>query len=147
VQGLVFKGNRQVALEEFPDPEPDATDVVVAVRASGICGSDLHPYREGSSRRVISGHEPCGVVAARGPALTDKQALLGQRVMVHHNRGCGTCKHCRVGYTQMCVQGAEVMGLGFDNHRNRVMWNGKSSFPQRFQLEGLEISRAAVVTP
>jgi threonine dehydrogenase-like Zn-dependent dehydrogenase len=43
--------------------------------------------------------------------VTDQQAPIGQRVMVHHYRGCGVCKHCRVGYTQMCIHGAEVMGF------------------------------------
>ena len=111
MQGLVFTGNRQVTLEEFADPVPGPSDVVVAIRASGICGSDLHSYRDGSPRRVVCGHEPCGVVAERGSAVTDQQAPIGQRVMVHHYRGCGTCKHCRVGYTQMCIHGAEVMGF------------------------------------
>ena len=82
------------------------------MRASGLCGSDLRPYRApASERRVVCGHEPCGVVATLGPAVTDRQARMGQRVMVHHYRGCGTCKHCRIGYTQMCVLGAQVMGF------------------------------------
>ena len=46
-----------------------------------------------------------------GPGVTDAQAPLGQRVMVHHYWGCGMCKHCRVGYTQMCVRGSKVMGF------------------------------------
>src|SRR6266849_428537 len=111
MQGLVFTGNRQVALEEFPDPVPGPSDVMVAIRASGRCGSDLHSYRDGAARRGGCGHEPCGVVAERGAAVTDQHAPIGQRVMVHHYRGCGTCKHCRVGYTQMCIHGAEVMGF------------------------------------
>jgi threonine dehydrogenase-like Zn-dependent dehydrogenase len=112
MRGLVFLGDRKVALEEFPDPVPGPGEVVVAMRASGICGSDLRPYGAAAAeRRVVCGHEPCGVVAALGPAVTDRQAQVGQRVMVHHYRGCGTCKHCRVGYTQMCVHGAEVMGF------------------------------------
>jgi threonine dehydrogenase-like Zn-dependent dehydrogenase len=112
MRGLVFLGERQVALEEFADPVPGPGEVVVAMRASGICGSDLRPYRApAAERRVVCGHEPCGVVAALGPGVTDRQAQVGQRVMVHHYRGCGTCKHCRVGYTQMCVHGAQVMGF------------------------------------
>lgn len=110
MQGLVFLGDRKTAVREFPDPVPGPGDVVVAIRASGMCGSDLRPYREGRPD-VVCGHEPCGVIAARGPGVTEQQAPLGQRVMVHHYRGCGTCKHCRIGYTQMCVHGAEVMGF------------------------------------
>jgi threonine dehydrogenase-like Zn-dependent dehydrogenase len=110
MKGLVFLGERKTALRDFPDPVPAPGDVVVAIKASGMCGSDLRPYRDGRPD-FICGHEPCGVVAERGPGVTDQQAPIGQRVMVHHYRGCGTCKHCRVGYTQMCIHGAEVMGF------------------------------------
>lgn len=110
MQGLVFTGDRHTALREFPDPVPGPGDVVVAIKASGMCGSDLRSYYQGRPD-VICGHEPCGVIAERGPGVTDQQAPLGQRVMVHHYRGCGTCKHCRVGYTQMCIHGSQVMGF------------------------------------
>jgi (R,R)-butanediol dehydrogenase/meso-butanediol dehydrogenase/diacetyl reductase len=110
MRGLVFLGERRVELREFADPRPGPGEVVVAIRASGMCGSDLRPYEQGQSS-YVTGHEPCGVVAERGPAVTEQQAPLGQRVMVHHYWGCGMCKHCRIGYTQMCVHGAKVMGF------------------------------------
>jgi threonine dehydrogenase-like Zn-dependent dehydrogenase len=44
MQGLVFNGNREVGLQAFPDPRPGPGEVVVAMRASGICGSDLNLY-------------------------------------------------------------------------------------------------------
>ncbi|HEX8966846.1 MAG TPA: alcohol dehydrogenase catalytic domain-containing protein, partial [Chloroflexota bacterium] len=110
MRGLVFKGNRQVGLEEFPDPAAGPGEVVIAIRASGICGSDLNLYRKPSfDRAVICGHEPCGVVIERGPGVSEQQAPAGQRVMIHHYRGCGRCWLCGMGYTQMCKQ-AEVMG-------------------------------------
>jgi threonine dehydrogenase-like Zn-dependent dehydrogenase len=46
MRGLVFKGNRQVALEDVPQPAPGPGEVLVAMRASGICGSDLNLYRK-----------------------------------------------------------------------------------------------------
>jgi len=61
---------------------------------------------------VIAGHEPCGVVAAVGTAVTDKEARIGKRVMDHHYDGCGNCKHCRAGWTQMCLEGPVVYGSG-----------------------------------
>jgi threonine dehydrogenase-like Zn-dependent dehydrogenase len=80
------------------------------MRASGICGSDLNLYRKPRFERpVICGHEPCGVVLERGAGVSADQAPVGQRVMVHHYRGCNRCWLCRMGYTQMCEQ-AEVMG-------------------------------------
>lgn len=85
----------------------------MAIRAAGMCGSDLRPYHIGQSR-FVTGHEPCGVVAERGAGVSDVQAPIGMRVMVHHYWGCGVCKHCRIGYTQMCVKGSRVMGSSAD---------------------------------
>ena len=54
---------------------------------------------------MIAGHEPCGVVVAVGTGVAEKEARVGQRVMDHHYEGCGDCKHCRAGWTQMCLDG------------------------------------------
>jgi threonine dehydrogenase-like Zn-dependent dehydrogenase len=110
MRGLVFKGDRRLELRDFPDPVPGPGEVVIEMRASGICGSDLNLYRQAAhDRAVICGHEPCGVVIDRGPGVSEKLAPSGQRVMVHHYRGCDMCWLCRMGYTQMCAT-AEVMG-------------------------------------
>src|SRR4029453_6023822 len=45
MQGIVFLGNRKLDIQEFPDPTPGPGEVVLAIKASGMCGSDLHPYR------------------------------------------------------------------------------------------------------
>jgi D-arabinose 1-dehydrogenase-like Zn-dependent alcohol dehydrogenase len=124
MKGVVFLGDRKLELREFPDPTPGPRDVILEIKASGMCGSDLHNYRTpanaggvvtGGIKRaagVIAGHEPCGVVAAVGSAVTDKEARIGQRVMDHHYDGCGNCKHCRAGWTQMCLEGPVVYGSG-----------------------------------
>src|SRR5690606_7520418 len=114
MQGIVFLGERELELREFPDPEPGPREVVVEIKASGMCGSDLRPYRapRDAALNVIRGHEPCGVVVARGNAVTDVEAPIGQRVMIHHYAGCTQCKYCRVGYAQLCVQKGIVYGTG-----------------------------------
>ncbi|MBU2534152.1 MAG: zinc-binding dehydrogenase [Alphaproteobacteria bacterium] len=124
MRGVVFLGDRQLELREFPDPTPGPRDVVIEIKASGMCGSDLHNYRApanpdgavagGIARMsgVIAGHEPCGVIAAVGAAVTEAEARVGQRVMDHHYDGCGGCKHCRGGWTQMCLEGTTVYGSG-----------------------------------
>src|SRR5919108_4825861 len=119
MRGIVFLGNRKLEIQEFPDPTPGPGEVVLEMRASGMCGSDLHPYRAagnaaaalglGAGGPVIAGHEPCGVVAAVGAGVDP--ALIGQRVMNHHYRGCGRCKHCRVGWSQLCREGFVVYGM------------------------------------
>jgi threonine dehydrogenase-like Zn-dependent dehydrogenase len=133
MQGVVFLGDRKLELREFPDPTPGPREVVLEIKASGMCGSDLHNYRApanpggavtGGIKRqagVIAGHEPCGVVAAVGAAVTEKEARIGQRVMDHHYDGCGACKHCRAGWTQMCLEGTVVYGSGGHGGHARYM--------------------------
>ncbi len=123
MRGVVFTGGRELELAQFPDPVPGPSEVVLEMKASGMCGSDLRIYRApkgGSSATlglgagagpVIAGHEPCGVVAAVGAGVEPRQARIGARVMVHHYRGCGVCPHCRTGWTQMCDAGSTVYGV------------------------------------
>ena len=108
MKGLIFPGDRRTAFIDVEDPTPDHGDVVVEIKASGMCGSDLHPYRAPSDRsrpndrRMIGGHEPCGIVAAVGPGVPSNVAKVGDRIMVHHYHGCTTCRHCRTGWPQLC---------------------------------------------
>src|SRR5215468_10217740 len=127
MRGVVFPGERQLEMMEFPDPIPGPGEVVVEMKASGMCGSDLHQYRRpktgGASigglpvnpDPVIAGHEPCGVVAAIGAGVSEKMARIGQRVMVHHYKGCTVCEHCRSGWSQLC-QEEPVLVYGNNAH-------------------------------
>ena len=112
MRGIVFLGEQEVELRDFPDPQPAPREVVVAIKASGMCGSDLPPYRapRDAFRNIIRGHEPCGDIASHGTAVSDEEAPIGRRVMVHHYSGCGECKYCRVGYSQLCLRGHLVYG-------------------------------------
>src|SRR5919106_3671586 len=123
MRGAVFLGNRKVELRSFPDPTPGPGEVVIEMKASGMCGSDLKFYRSppgeaqkalglgGNAEPFIAGHEPCGVVVARRPGVSEREAPIGQRVMDHHYAGCGVCKHCRVGWSQLCKAGITVYGV------------------------------------
>src|SRR6185369_11065717 len=123
MRGAVFLGNRQVEVRSFPDPVPGPGEVVIRMKASGMCGSDLKFYRPppgeaqkalglgGNAEPFIAGHEPCGVIAARGPGVAEREAPIGQRVMDHHYSGCGVCGHCRVGWSQLCRDGITVYGV------------------------------------
>ena len=121
MKGVVFPGDRKLQILDFPDPTPGPGEVVLEIRASGMCGSDLKFYRAvgGASALglgkisgpLIAGHEPCGVVVAVGAGVSAKQARVGMRVMQHHYRGCGVCEHCSTGWMQLCIEGvAEVYG-------------------------------------
>ena len=133
MKGVVFLGDRKLELRDFPDPTPGPRDAVLEIKASGMCGSDLHVYRasfkpgdtsSGFTRGadpVIAGHEPCGVVVAVGTGVTEREARVGARMMDHHYTGCGGCKHCRSGWAQMCLEGSTVFGANGNGAHARYM--------------------------
>jgi threonine dehydrogenase-like Zn-dependent dehydrogenase len=105
MRGAVLLGERQIEIRHFPDPTPGEGEVVLEMKASGICGSDLKRYRGPASDRPAEelkagGHEPCGVVAAVGKGV--EGVSVGDRVMQHHYLGCGRCRYCKIGYPQLC---------------------------------------------
>ncbi len=121
MKAVVFPGDRKLQFLDFPDPTPGPGEVVLEIKASGMCGSDLKFYRAVGgaasmglgkiSGPLIAGHEPCGVVVAVGAGVAENQAKVGMRVMQHHYRGCGVCEHCNTGWMQLCVEGVkEVYG-------------------------------------
>lgn len=115
MKGIVFLGDKKLELMDFPDPAPGPRDVILEIKASGMCGTDLGLYRRpgdvvAASAPIIAGHEPCGIVAEVGSAVTEREARIGDRVMDHHYEGCGVCRHCKSGWTQQCLDGAIVYG-------------------------------------
>ena len=114
MKGITFLGDHQVELREFPDPIPGPRDVVLEIKASGMCGTDLHAYRRTfiGKEHFIAGHEPCGVVVELGEHVSETEAKIGMRVMVHHYDGCGNCRHCKSGWSQLCDRGPTVYGSG-----------------------------------
>jgi threonine dehydrogenase-like Zn-dependent dehydrogenase len=113
VLAAFLPGDRSVDLREVPVPEPGHGQVLVGVRASTICGSDLRAiYREHlgegpeAYRGVIGGHEPSGVVVAVGEGV--RRVGVGDRVVVYHISGCGQCPECRRGYQISCTSPARA---------------------------------------
>ncbi|MFW6174263.1 MAG: zinc-dependent alcohol dehydrogenase family protein [Chloroflexota bacterium] len=105
MRGALFLGDRQAEVRDFPAEEPGPNEVLLKIRASGMCGSDLHKYRAPASEIPAvnnrPGHEPCGEVVATGPGVSLVQ--VGDRVINHHYLGCGHCRYCRQGYSQLCL--------------------------------------------
>ncbi len=105
--GVVLPGNSTVVFKEYPVPEPGFGQVLVQMRASSICGSDIRAiYREHLGKGpegyqgVIAGHEPCGQIAKVGPGC--KRFKPGDRVVIYHISGCGVCDECQHGYMISC---------------------------------------------
>ncbi|MFW6107711.1 MAG: zinc-dependent alcohol dehydrogenase family protein [bacterium] len=107
MKGVILPGNRQVAFTEAAVPEPGHGQVLIKMRASSICGSDIRAiYREHlgegpeAYQNVIAGHEPCGEIVEVGPG--HRRFAAGDRVVVYHIAGCGVCDECRRGYMISC---------------------------------------------
>ncbi len=107
MRGLILPGNSTVDYRELPVPEPGFGQVLIKIRASSICGSDIRAiYREHlgvgaeAYQGVVAGHEPCGEVVQVGPGC--KQFKVGDRVIVYHISGCGICDDCKAGYMISC---------------------------------------------
>lgn len=108
MKAALFYGGPDIRVEQVPDPVPGPGEVVVRVKAAGICGSDLHNYRDPSfsfyrtAGPRLSGHELAGEVAAIGEGVTG--LAIGQRVGVEprHLVGCGHCRWCRRGDYHLC---------------------------------------------
>jgi threonine dehydrogenase-like Zn-dependent dehydrogenase len=108
MQGVVLPGNSTVESVTRDVPVPGHGQVLLAMKASSICGSDIRAiYREHLGRGpeayqgVVAGHEPCGQVLAVGPGC--RRLAEGDRVVVYHIAGCGVCEQCRSGYLIGCT--------------------------------------------
>ncbi|MDH4248041.1 MAG: zinc-binding dehydrogenase [Deltaproteobacteria bacterium] len=133
MKGVVFLGEKQLELRDFADPTPGSGEVVIEIKASGMCGSDLKFYRAprgagssalglgGTGEAVVAGHEPCGVVVALGHGVEKTLLREGSRVMNHHYKGCGQCEHCKTGWTQLCRKGLTVYGATGNGGHARYM--------------------------
>ncbi|HUB68912.1 MAG TPA: alcohol dehydrogenase catalytic domain-containing protein [Acidimicrobiales bacterium] len=122
MRAVFLPGGRQVEVRSVQRPAPGPGEVLISMRAAGLCGSDLHMhYRPAPEQRrgpifglvtdpdVVPGHEPAGVVAEVGREVSAFH--VGDRVAVHHMGGCGDCMECRRGWDINCQQKWGVYGL------------------------------------
>lgn len=110
---VVLPGDSTVRHTTVPVPTPGPGQVLLRMRASGICGSDLRAiYREHlghgpeAYQGVVAGHEPCGEVVEVGPGA--RRLQVGDRVVVYHISGCQQCEECRRGYPVGCTSPARA---------------------------------------
>ena len=107
MSGIVLPGNSTVETRQYPVPAPGHGQVLLQMKASSICGSDIRAiYRQHlgvgdeAYRGVIAGHEPCGQIVEVGPGC--KEFKPGDRVVLYHISGCGVCEDCKGGYMISC---------------------------------------------
>jgi 2-desacetyl-2-hydroxyethyl bacteriochlorophyllide A dehydrogenase len=102
-KALVYHGPRKLEWEDWPIKELGSDEVLVKVRAVGICGSDLHGYTGESGRRIppmVMGHEATGEVVEIGSNA--RPEWLHHRVIIQPFIACGTCGFCLAGRSNLC---------------------------------------------
>ncbi len=111
MKALLLTAPSKLEFQDFPTPRPAADEVLLRIRACGICGSDLHGWDGSSGRRhppLIMGHEAAGEIAAIGSAVTAWK--VGDRVAFDSTIYCGACDYCRAGRVNLC-ENRRVVGV------------------------------------
>ena len=115
MKALVYKGPGEKAWEEVADPKiQEATDVIVRMVATTICGTDLHILKgdvpEVTVGRIL-GHEGIGVITEVGDGVD--QLAVGDRVILSCVSSCGRCSYCRKGVYSHCLATEGMAGIGW----------------------------------
>jgi L-iditol 2-dehydrogenase len=109
----VYRGQNDVRMETVPVPEIGPGELLVRVEACAICGTDIKSFRNGNPRiqpPQTMGHEFVGTVAAAGEGALGPRP--GARVVMATTIGCGECRYCRAGRSNLCRK-AEAMGFHY----------------------------------
>ncbi|HWV98375.1 MAG TPA: galactitol-1-phosphate 5-dehydrogenase [Candidatus Acidoferrum sp.] len=150
MKALVLKEYKRFAYEEVPAPEPGPDEVLIAVKACGICGSDVHGMDGSTGRRrppIIMGHEAAGVIAGTGKEATTWHS--GETVTFDSTIYCGHCDYCRRGQVNLC-DNRRVLGVSCEDYRQHGAFAEFVVVPQRILYrvpEGLPSEHAALVEP
>lgn len=103
MKAVVFTGKNEVRFTDLPDPKPASGQVVISVKANGICHTDYEVLKDNygtGAFPVVPGHEYAGVVVDVGPEVNNLKT--GDRVVVDPNFECGTCRACERGWAHLC---------------------------------------------
>ena len=162
MKALVLEKYNELIYKEVPEPQIGEDEVLIEVKACGICGSDVHGIDGSSGRRqppIIMGHEASGVIAEIGSKVTGWQK--GERVTFDSTVYCGSCWHCHRGEMNLC-DNRRVLGVACDEYRQHgafaeyvvvpchILYRlpEEVSFPQATMVEALSIAvHAANRTP
>lgn len=157
MRAAMYHGQRDVRIEEHPEPDVGPGDVLVEVGAAGICGSDLHEYvagpifvpteephpLTGETAPIPMGHEFSGTVSEVGANVSTLP--VGNHVAVNPILSCGECRHCATGRQNLC-ESLGFVGLsgGGGGFAERVAVPAQNTVPLR---EGMSLVEGALVEP
>src|SRR3954462_6564079 len=103
MKAMLLSEYNKLAITEMPMPDIGDDEVLVRVRACGICGSDIHGYDGSTGRRIppiVMGHEAAGEIEHVGRNVTDYG--VGDRVTFDSTVSCGRCRYCKAGQVNLC---------------------------------------------
>ena len=150
MRALVLSEYKRLDVREVPTPEVGERDVLVRVRACGICGSDVHGYDGSSGRRlppVVMGHEAAGVVERVGAGVA--RFAAGARVTLDSTVSCGACVYCRQGRVNLCDH-RTILGVSCADFRRAGAYAEYVSVPEHIVYpvpDEVPFEHAAMVEP
>ncbi len=150
MKALVLTQHNHLEYRDVPRPELGPHDVLVEVKACGICGSDVHGMDGSTGRRqppIIMGHEAAGVIAEVGDDVAGW--ACGDRATFDSTVYCGRCSFCKKGQLNLCDD-RRVLGVSCDEYRRDGAFAEYVAVPQRilYRLpDGLGFEHAAMIEP
>lgn len=117
MKALTLTAYKEFEYGDAPDPEIAENEVLISVKACGVCGSDIHGMDGSSGRRIppiIMGHEAAGEIAAVGNSVSNWK--VGDRVTFDSTVYCGKCESCKNGQINLCPD-RNVLGVSCDDYR------------------------------
>ncbi|HUR56279.1 MAG TPA: galactitol-1-phosphate 5-dehydrogenase [Opitutaceae bacterium] len=150
MKALLLTAPSKLEFVDFPDPKPAEDEVLLRIRACGICGSDIHGWDGSTGRRrppLIMGHEASGEVVAAGPRAGSWK--VGDRVTFDSTIYCGTCRFCRAGQVNLC-ENRRVVGVSPIEFKQHGAFAELVTVPSRilYRLpDALPFDQAAMVEP
>jgi L-iditol 2-dehydrogenase len=148
MKALLLSEYKKLSVVDMPTPEIGDDDVLVRVRACGICGSDIHGYDGSTGRRIpplVMGHEAAGVIERVGRGV--QGFASGERVSFDSTVSCGTCHFCRRGQINLC-DNRTVLGVSCGDYRRHGAFAEYVAVPSRilYKLpDSLPFERAALI--
>jgi len=148
MRALILEDYLQLQLRDFVEPKIGPEDVLIRVKACGICGSDIHGYDGSSGRRIpplIMGHEAAGVIRIVGKEV--KRFKPGDRVTFDSTISCGACFYCTAGTVNLCEK-RQVLGVSCGEYRRHGAFAEYVAVPERIVYalpDELPFAQAAMI--
>lgn len=148
MKAMLLSEYKKLAITEMPTPPIADDEVLVRVRACGICGSDIHGYDGSTGRRIpplVMGHEAAGEIEHVGAGV--KEFRAGDRVTFDSTVSCGRCEYCKAGQINLC-DNRMVLGVSCGDYRRHGAFAEYVAVPERILYKlpaNLPFERAALI--